>query len=95
MGQKLYVKDIMTPDPVTVGPDDSVVYAAKIIFEKINEELSLNNKGKMVAIDMDSGDYFIGDSAINAYEEAIKKYPNKKFLFKRIGFSSAYVVGAL
>ena len=67
----------------------------KIIFDKINEELSSDYKGKIVAIDIDSGDYFIGDSAIRAYEEAIKKYPKKKFLFKRIGFSSTYVVGAL
>ncbi len=67
----------------------------KIIFDKINKELSSDYKGKIVAIDEDSGDYFIGDSAIMAYEGAVKKYPKKKFLFKRIGFSSAYVVGAL
>ena len=63
-------------------------------FESLNKKLSPEYKGKIIAIETDSGDYFIGDSAIKAYEEAIKKFPNKKFLFKRIGFVSTYHVGA-
>ncbi len=31
--QKLFVKDIMTPNPATIGADDSVVYAAKLIAD--------------------------------------------------------------
>ena len=65
------------------------------IFEKINKELSLKYKGKIVAIDSDSGDYFFGASELDAYKKAIKKYPNKKFVFKRIGFKETHFVGAL
>ncbi len=64
------------------------------IFEKINEEES-RNKGKIVAIDVDSGDYFIGNSTLEAYRIAIKKYPNKKFIFKKIGFEHTNFIGAL
>ena len=64
------------------------------IFEKINEEES-RNKGKIVAIDVDSGDYFIGNSTLEAYRIAIKKYPNKKFIFKKIGFEHTHFIGAL
>ena len=68
---------------------------ANKLFEKINKELTSQYKGKIVAIDADTGSYFIGDSEIDAYKKAIKKYPDKKFVFKRIGFGSTYFVGAL
>lgn len=68
---------------------------ANELFEKINKELSPQFRGKIVAIDADSGKYFIGDSELDAYKEAVKQYPNKKFVFKRIGFKETHFVGAL
>ena len=61
------------------------------IFNKVNKELSPKFKGKIIAIDAKSGDYFIGDSEIDAYKKAVKKHPNKKFVFKRIGFTTHFV----
>lgn len=71
------------------------INGADRIFERINKELLPRYKGKIVAIDADSGNYFIGDSELDAYKMAIKKYPNKQFVFKRIGFNSTHFVGAL
>jgi len=68
---------------------------ANILFEQINKELSSKYKGKIVALDIDSGSYFIGNSELDAYKKAIKKYPNRQFVFKRIGFDSTHFVGAL
>ena len=68
---------------------------ANKLFGRINKNLSSKYKGKIVAIDTDSGKYFIGDSELDAYNKAIKKYPDKKFVFKRIGFDSTHFVGAL
>lgn len=68
---------------------------ANKLFGKISKELSSKYKGKIVAIDADSGNYFIGDSELDAYNKAIKKYPDKKFVFKRIGFDSTHFVGAM
>lgn len=48
VNQKLYVKDIMTLHPVTVGPDDSVVYAARILFEHNFNGLPVINEQKEV-----------------------------------------------
>mgnify|MGYP001585553348 CR=1 FL=1 len=59
---------------------------ANELFKRISEELSPKFKGKIVAIDADSGSYFIGDSELDAYKKAIEKYPNKKFIFKRTSF---------
>ena len=68
---------------------------ANKVFERINKELLPKYKGKIVAIDADSGNYFIGDSELEAYNIAIKKYPNKQFVFKSVGFHSTHFVGAL
>lgn len=68
---------------------------AELIFERINKEVAQQYKGKIIAIDTDSGDYFIGDSEIDAYKRGIRQYPNKKFVFKRIGFDYTHFVGAL
>jgi len=63
-----------------------------IIFDKINKKLSAKYKGKLVAIEAESGDYFIGDSGLEACQKARKKHPDKIFVVKRIGFEYAYHV---
>ena len=65
------------------------------IFEKINKKLTPRYKGMIVALDTDSGNYFIGNSELDAYKKAVKQFPNKQFVFKRIGFDSAHFAGAL
>lgn len=68
---------------------------ANLLFEKINKELLPRYKGKIIAIDTESGEYFIGDSELDAYKKAIKNISKKQFIFKRIGFASTHFVGAL
>lgn len=68
---------------------------ATALFKKINRELSPRYNGKIVAIDTESGNYFVGDSELDAYKKAIQKCPDKQFVFKRIGFDSTHFVGAL
>ena len=65
------------------------------IFEKLNKDLSPQHKGEIVAIDLDTGEYFLGRTELDAYKKGIKKFPNKKFFFKRIGFQSTHFVGAI
>ena len=64
-------------------------------FEKINRELLPKYEGKIVAIDADTFEYFIGNNELDAYKKAIKKFPDKQFVFKRIGFSSTHFVGVI
>ena len=74
---------------------DKGINEADRLFEKINTQLSSKYEGKIVAIDSDGGDYFIGDSELDAYRRAIKKHPKKQFVFKRIGFAYTHFVGAI
>ena len=68
---------------------------ANELFEKLNKELLPKYKGKIIAIDAESGNYFIGDSELDTYKKAIMKIPKKQFVFKRIGFGSTHFIGAL
>ena len=65
------------------------------LFGNINKKLTPRYKGRIVALDTGSGNYFIGNSELDAYKKAIKQFPNKQFVFKRIGFDSTHFVGAL
>lgn len=68
---------------------------AREIYEKeLKSELEAHEGGKIVAVEVESGDYFLGDSEVEAYEQAIKKYPAKKFAFLRVGAKTTHFVGA-
>ncbi len=67
---------------------------AKKVMEKVNGQLMPLHKGEFVAIETESGEFFLGKSDIEAYTNAAKKYPDKKFFIKRIGFASTYFAGA-
>ncbi len=66
---------------------------AEGIYNKIKDKLK-DQEGKIVAIDPDSGDYFIGDDILGAYDEGVKKHPGGEFFFKRVGAKYTFVVGA-
>ena len=66
---------------------------AEEMYLRIKDKLK-GQKGKMVAIDVDSGDYFVGDSPLEACDLGKKKYPGKIFYLKRIGAKYTFVVGS-
>jgi len=47
-------------------------------------------KGKIIAIDIKSGDYFIENTVLKAVMLGRKKYPQQKFYCKRIGYRAVY-----
>ena len=69
--------------------------ADQIYEAQIREKLEQGHKGEIVAIEVASGDFFLGRNEIEAYEKAVKKYPDKTFVYKRIGYKATHFVGAL
>jgi len=66
----------------------------EIVYQHIKNKLK-GLEGRFVAIEPDSGDYFIGADPLEAYEQAKKKHPTKQFFYKRVGAKTAFVVGAV
>lgn len=54
------------------------------LVDRINRT-EIRHKGKIVAIDPVSGDYFMGATSMEAFRKARKRYPGRAFVFKRIG----------
>ena len=60
------------------------------IYQRIKDALEPQHKGEIVAIEVDSGDYFLGRTTVEAGERARKKYPDKVFYFIRVGFRAVH-----
>ena len=61
------------------------------IYERIKHELEPTHRGKVVAIEVESGDYFLGESVVAAAKKARAKHPDKHFYFVRVGFPSVHI----
>ena len=62
----------------------------RIYRKKYGNKFEKSQKGKIVAIEVDSGDVFVGHSAIEAGLKAKSKYPKKLFYFKRVGYPAVH-----
>lgn len=57
----------------------------KRVLDRINRK-EIRHKGELVAIEPESGAYFIGRTMIEAFRKARAACPGKEFVFKRIGY---------
>lgn len=60
------------------------------ILESLPETLKGEKKGKLIVIEVDTGDYFIGETPIEATKKAKEKYPEKIFFQGKIGYKTCY-----
>ena len=56
-----------------------LVSKGKEIYTKLRDELEPQHKGEIVAIEVDSGEYFFGRTVIEATGKGREKYPDKVF----------------
>lgn len=68
--------------------------AGETIYNRIKSRLK-GQEGRIVAIDVKSGDFFLGNNVVEASKAGQEKYPKREFYFKRVGSKTAFVIGAL
>ena len=73
---------------------DLIDEARRIYADRLKDELEAERTGSIVAIEVESGDYFLGDREVEAYGKAIQKHPRKKFAFLRVGARATHFTGA-
>jgi len=79
-------------EKIRVVNKDELVDKGKEIYKKeLKDKLEPEHKGEFVAIDVKSGDYFLGKDPIEADEKARKKHPDNVFYLARIGYRAAFV----
>lgn len=75
-----------------LNPEVIAEKGEQIYKEKLSHKLEKTHKGKYVAIDVETEEYFLGKSPEEALEKAAKKFPNKIFHLIRIGYQGVYQV---
>ncbi len=58
----------------------------KIYYENLKDRLELEHKGEIVAINPETGDYFLGKTLLEAVKKGREKYPNAIFYSMKIGY---------
>lgn len=65
----------------------------KIYEEQLKSLLEPGQKGRFVAIEPETGRYFLGDNGAQALVAAHEAMPGDQFYLKRIGFETTYKLG--
>ena len=76
--------------PVLVSDTREVAAKGKAIYERLREELEKEHLGRFVAIEVESGEYFVGESLTEADAKAREKYPDRVFYVVRVGRPAVY-----
>jgi hypothetical protein len=74
----------------------AVIERAKQLYaEKLQGELEAKHRDRFVAIEPESGDFFLGDTFDEAVKAARRKHPSRLSHTIRIGHRAAFHVGML
>lgn len=74
-------------------PEQVAARGEKLYQEKLKAILEPENNGKFVAIEVISGEYFVGDTILGAVELSHKKFPNRLLHTIKIGYEGVYKLG--
>lgn len=77
----------------SLTPEQVAERGQQIYNERLKAILEPSHHGKFVVIEVESGDYFVAGSVIEALGEAQKKYPNKVFHTIKVGFDGIFKMG--
>ncbi len=68
-----------------ITPGGLLKEKGEALYESLRETLERTSLGKVVAIDVDSGDHFVGDDELAADDAASAARPGRAFYFRWIG----------
>ena len=71
---------------------DIVKEGEKIYKRRYKRIFEQKYKGKVVAIEIESGDAFIGENVLDAWEKAREKYKENEFFFVRVGYPAVHSI---
>ncbi len=78
-------------EKIRIVDKDELVEKGEEIYKKIRDRLEPAHKGEFLAIEVESGDYFLGKTPQEADGKATEKYPDKVFYLARVGYRAAFV----
>jgi hypothetical protein len=76
-----------------VGKDDLAERGQRFYEEKLRQKLELECRGQYVAIEPESGRYFLDDTGTGALAIALAEMPEGLFYLMRVGYQTADSIG--
>lgn len=73
--------------------EDVIARGERLYSERLKADLVREQTGRFVAIDPDTGRYFLGDTSASAVGTAHDAMPDARFYLKRIGYTAAHYFG--
>ena len=70
---------------------DEICSKGENVYQKIKDVLDPTYRGKIVAIEPESGDYFLGEDVVESTQLAKKKHPGKLFYYVKVGFPVVHI----
>ena len=78
----------------TKYPPAEIIRRGKEIYERdLKPKVEAGNKGRILVIDVETGDYEIDDDRTKAYDRSLQKHPGAMLFGMRIGFPTAGKAG--
>jgi hypothetical protein len=66
----------------------------KIYETQVRSQVEAGNHGKIVAIDIETGTFEVGEDIVTASDRLLSKFPDAQTWFVRIGHRAVYHFGA-
>lgn len=82
---------LLTSNPETAN-DDLVERGQSVYRLRLSSVLELSHEGEFVAVEPDSGRYFLGSTASAALVAAHAAMPNNLFYLTRVGRETAHTI---
>jgi hypothetical protein len=71
--------------PTTIDPDFLAAQGETLYTQRIKDIVEPAHMGEYIAIEVASGDYFLGTTLVEAATKAHTAYPERRFHFIKIG----------
>lgn len=72
----------------TVYPTE-IAHKGEDVYRKVGKQVEKKHLGDFMAIEVESGTYFLGETQIEALEKAKRRFPTKVFYLTKVGFPAA------
>ena len=82
-----------TTEEATRVQDAVIARGRQIYEEKLKAELEAQHTGRFVAVEPETGRYFLGDNGSKALVAAHEPMPGSQFYLKRIGYDTTHQLG--
>lgn len=76
----------------TINPNEIARKGEEIYEKNLKDKIEKDYYGKFVAIEVETGKYFLGETLDEASNKAKKKYPDKINYIKKIGFPAVFTM---